>query len=181
MLGYAPVSDFTKSADKLLYITFAVVLAAALIALLIGYVLIRLIGRPLGKLARLMEEGEQGNLQVRTSFKGQDEIGRLGHSFNRMMEQISLLAGQSSRSAAEVLATSEQLVKASGATSAHAREVAEATGEIAQGAASLAAEAEASNRNVELMATMMQEVAGINAIMDSTAERVLTVSDQGRS
>ncbi|AIQ51769.1 methyl-accepting chemotaxis protein [Paenibacillus sp. FSL R7-0331] len=179
LLGYAPVSDFTKSADKLLYITFAVVLAAALIALLIGYVLIRLIGRPLGKLARLMEEGEQGNLQVRTSFKGQDEIGRLGHSFNRMMEQISLLAGQSSRSAAEVLATSEQLVKASGATSAHAREVAEATGEIAQGAASLAAEAEASNRNVELMATMMQEVAGINAIMDSTAERVLTVSDQG--
>ncbi|MNB80233.1 Methyl-accepting chemotaxis protein McpC [compost metagenome] len=179
LLGYAPVSDFTKSADKLLYITFAVVLAAALIALLIGYVLIRLIGRPLGKLARLMEEGEQGNLQVRTSFKGQDEIGRLGHSFNRMMEQISLLAGQSSRSAAEVLATSEQLVKASGATSAHAREVAEATGEIAQGAASLAAEAEASNRNVELMATKMQEVAGINAIMDSTAERVLTVSDQG--
>ncbi|AIQ46159.1 histidine kinase [Paenibacillus sp. FSL R7-0273] len=179
LLGYAPVSDFTKSADKLLYITFAVVLAAALIALLIGYVLIRLIGRPLGKLARLMEEGEQGNLQVRTNFKGQDEIGRLGHSFNKMMEQISLLASQSSRSAAEVLATSEQLVKASGATSAHAREVAEATGEIAQGAASLAAEAEASNRNVELMATKMQEVAGINAIMDSTAERVLAVSDQG--
>ncbi|MBY0013075.1 methyl-accepting chemotaxis protein [Paenibacillus typhae] len=179
LLGYAPVSDFTKSADKLLYITLAVVLAAALIALLIGYILVRLIGRPLGKLARLMEEGERGNLQVRTNFKGQDEIGRLGHSFNKMMEQISLLAGQSSRSAAEVLATSEQLVRASGATSNHAKEVAEATGEIAQGAASLAAEAEASNRNVELMGAKMQEVAGINSIMDSTAERVLTVSDQG--
>ncbi|MDF9841804.1 MULTISPECIES: methyl-accepting chemotaxis protein [unclassified Paenibacillus] len=179
LLGYAPVSDFTKSAERLLYITLAVVLAAALIALLIGYILVRLIGRPLGKLARLMEEGEQGNLQVRTNFKGQDEIGRLGHSFNKMMEQISLLAGQSSRSAAEVLATSEQLVRASGATSNHAKEVAEATGEIAQGAASLAAEAEASNRNVEMMGTKMQEVAGINSIMDRTAERVLTVSDQG--
>ncbi|WP_042201803.1 methyl-accepting chemotaxis protein [Paenibacillus camerounensis] len=179
LIGYAPVSDFTRSADKLLYITFAVVLAAALIALLIGYILVRLIGRPLGKLARLMEEGEQGNLQVRTNFKGEDEIGRLGHSFNRMMEQISLLAGQSSRSAAEVLATSEQLVKASGATASHAREVAEATGEIAQGTASLAAEAEAGNRNVERMGGKMQEVAGINAIMDSSAERVLDVSDQG--
>ncbi|CAH1204958.1 hypothetical protein PAECIP111892_02598 [Paenibacillus auburnensis] len=179
ILGYAPVSDFTKSADRLLYITLSVVLAAALIALLIGYVLVRLIGRPLGKLASLMEEGERGNLQVRTNFKGQDEIGRVGHSFNRMMEQISLLAGQSGLSATEVLATSEQLVKASGATSTHAKEVAAATGEIAEGAASLAAEAESSNRNVELMGGKMNEVAKINSIMDNSAERVIAVSDQG--
>ncbi|WP_310832390.1 methyl-accepting chemotaxis protein [Paenibacillus pedocola] len=179
ILGYAPVSDFTKSADRLLYITLSVVLAAALIALLIGYILVRLIGRPLGKLASLMEEGERGNLQVRTNFKGQDEIGRVGHSFNRMMEQISLLAGQSGLSATEVLATSEQLVKASGATSTHAREVAAATGEIADGAASLAAEAESSNRNVELMGGKMNEVAKINSIMDNSAERVIAVSDQG--
>ncbi|AIQ28600.1 histidine kinase [Paenibacillus sp. FSL P4-0081] len=179
LLGYAPVSDFTKSADRLLYITLLVVLAAAVIALVIGYVLVRLIGRPLGKLARLMEEGEQGNLQVRTSFKGQDEIGRLGHSFNRMMEQISRLAGQSSSSAAAVLATSEQLVLASGATRTHAREVAAATGEIAGGAASLAAEAESSNRKVELMGDKTDEVAGTNAVMADSAGKVMAVSDQG--
>lgn len=179
LLGYAPVSDFTKSADRLLYITLLVVLAAAVIALVIGYVLVRLIGRPLGKLARLMEEGEQGNLQVRTNFKGRDEIGRLGHSFNRMMEQISRLAGQSSSSAAAVLATSEQLVLASGATSTHAREVAAATGEIAGGAASLAAEAESSNLKVELMGDKTNEVAGTNAVMADSAGKVMVVSDQG--
>ncbi|MCE3199943.1 methyl-accepting chemotaxis protein [Paenibacillus sonchi] len=179
LMGYAPVSDFTKSADRLLYITLSVVLAAAVIALVIGYVLVRLIGRPLGKLAGLMEEGEQGNLQVRTHFKGQDEIGRLGHSFNKMMEQISLLAGQSSRSAAQVLATSEQLVNASSVTSTHAREVAAATGEIAHGAASLALEAESSNRNVERMNLQITEVKEINSAMDASAEKVITVSDQG--
>ncbi|MFC6652279.1 methyl-accepting chemotaxis protein [Paenibacillus rhizoplanae] len=179
LLGYAPVSDFTKSADRLLYITFLVVLAAALIALVIGYVLVRLIGRPLGKLARLMEEGEQGNLQVRTDFKGRDEIGRLGHSFNRMMEQISLLAGRSSSSAAEVLTTSEQLVAASGAISGQASEVAAATGEIAGGAASLAAEAESSNAKVELMRDKANEVAGTNAVMAASAGKVMEASDQG--
>lgn len=179
LMGYAPVSDFTKSADRLLYITLMVVLAAAFIALVIGYVLVRLIGRPLGKLARLMEEGERGNLQVRTSFKGQDEIGRLGHSFNRMMEQISRLAGQSSSSAAAVLATSEQLVAASGATSTHAREVAAATGEIAGGAASLAAEAESSNRKVELMGSKTNEVAEKNSVMDLSAGKVMDISNQG--
>ncbi|WP_150275601.1 methyl-accepting chemotaxis protein [Paenibacillus tepidiphilus] len=179
LLGYAPVSDFTKSADRLLYITLLVVLAAALIALLIGYVLVRLIGKPLGKLARLMEEGEQGNLQVRTNFKGRDEIGRLGHSFNRMMEQISRLAGQSGASATEVLATSEQLVHASGTIADHARELASATGEIAQGAASLAAEADSSNHDVEQMGDKMQEVDGINRVMDAAAEKVIAVSEQG--
>ncbi|WP_151735412.1 methyl-accepting chemotaxis protein ['Paenibacillus yunnanensis' Narsing Rao et al. 2020] len=179
LLGYAPVSDFTKSADRLLYITLLVVLAAALIALLIGYVLIRLIGRPLGKLARLMEEGEQGNLQVRTHFKGRDEIGRLGHSFNRMMEQISRLAGQSGTSAKEVLSTSEQLVHASGTIADHARELAVATDEIAQGAASLAAEAESSNHDVEQMGGKMQEVDGINRVMDTAAGKVIAVSEQG--
>ncbi|WP_238653263.1 methyl-accepting chemotaxis protein [Paenibacillus piscarius] len=179
LLGYAPVSDFTKSADRLLYITLLAVVAAALIALVIGYILVRLIGRPLGKLARLMEEGERGNLQVRTSFKGRDEIGRLGHSFNRMMEQISLLAGRSSSSAAEVLATSEQLVAASGAISSHASEVAAATGEIAGGAASLAAEAESSNAKVELMGGKMREVAGTNAVMAASAGKVMAASDRG--
>ncbi|WP_019912216.1 methyl-accepting chemotaxis protein [Paenibacillus sp. HW567] len=179
LMGYAPVSDFTKSADRLLYITLLVVLAAVVIAFLIGYILVRLIGRPLGKLVRLMEEGEQGNLQVRTNFKGQDEIGRLGHSFNKMMEQISRLAGQSGRSASEVLVTSEQLVSASSAISAHAREVAAATGEIAGGAASLAAEAESSNRSVEMMSLRIGEVAEINTVMNTSAEQVIAVSDQG--
>lgn len=179
LLGYAPLSDFTKSADRLLYITLSVVLAAALIAILIGYILVRLIGRPLGKLARLMEEGEQGNLQVRTNFKGQDEIGRLGQSFNKMMEQISRLAGQSGRSAEAVLSTSEQLVKASAETSSHAREVAAATGEIAKGAALLATEADTSNTNVEIMGGKMNQVAEINRVMDGSAEKVITVSDQG--
>jgi len=179
MLGYAPVSDFTKSASKLLYITLSVVLAAALIAVLIGYFLVRLIGVPLGKLAGLMEEGEQGNLQVRTNFKSQDEIGRLGHSFNKMMEQISLLAGQSGLSASEVLATSELLVQASATTSMHAREVAKATEDIALGAASLAAEAEKSNENVETMGRQMNRVAGINQIMDASAGKVIGVSEQG--
>lgn len=179
LMGYAPVSDFTKSADKLLYITFSVVLAAALIALLIGYILVRLVGRPLGKLAILMEEGERGNLQVRTNFKGKDEIGRLGQSFNKMMEQISLLARQSGNSADEVLLTSEQLVQASSTISLHAREVATATGEIAAGSASLAVEAERSYHNVEIIGNKMSEVTEINTVMDHSAERVIEVSNQG--
>ncbi|MBT2287586.1 methyl-accepting chemotaxis protein [Paenibacillus albidus] len=179
MIGYAPVTDFTKSADKLIYITLLVVLAAAVIALLIGYLLVRLIGRPLGKLAGLMEEGERGNLSVRAKFKSRDEIGRLGQSFNRMMEQIARLARQSSQSAEEVLSTSEQLVQASAVISLHAGEIAAATGEIAGGAASMALEAEQSHQRVETMGAQMNEMSGMNTRMDAAAGKVIAVSEQG--
>lgn len=179
LMGYAPVSDFTASANKLLYITLSVVLAAALVALLIGYFLVLLVGRPLGKLATLMEDGARGNLQGRIDFKSKDEIGRLGQSFNKMMEQISLLASQSGKSADEVLNTSEHLVKASATTSLHAREVASATSEIAVGASSLAVEAEKSHHNVEIIGNKMNEVTEMNTVMDSSAEKVILVSAQG--
>lgn len=181
LMGYAPVSDFTKSADKLLYITLSVVLAAALIAVLIGFILVRLVGRPLGKLAILMEEGEQGNLRVRTNFKSKDEIGRVGQSFNKMMEQISQLTRHSGTSADKVLVTSEQLVGASASISLHAREVAAATEEIANGAVSLAGEAERSHQNVEIIGSKMLEVNVINTVMDTSAEKVIAVSNQGTS
>lgn len=179
MLGYAPVSDFTESASKLLYITLAVLLAAALIAGLIGLLLVRSIGRPLGEMAKLMEEGEQGNLRVRASFKGNDEIGRLGHSFNHMMEQIALLVGKSGSSANEVLATSQRLVEASQEISLHAQEVAAATEEIAGGTVSMAEEMNRSNGSVQAMGVQMQKVSGINEEMHASAGRVIEVSDQG--
>ncbi|WP_235441579.1 methyl-accepting chemotaxis protein [Paenibacillus sp. IHB B 3415] len=57
--------------------------------------------------------------------------------------------------------------------------MAAATGEIAGGAASLAAEAESSNRKVELMGDKTDEVAGTNAVMADSAGKVMAVSDQG--
>lgn len=69
IIGYAPESDFLSAADKLIYVMLIVLLLAIIVALLIGYSLVRMIGKPLEKLCRLMEEGERGNLKVR-------EIGR---------------------------------------------------------------------------------------------------------
>ncbi|MBY9080424.1 methyl-accepting chemotaxis protein [Paenibacillus sp. HN-1] len=179
MLGYAPVSDFTKSADKLLYITLSALLAAALIAGLLGMVLVRMIGKPLGNLAKLMEEGERGNLQVRTAFRGRDEIARLGQSFNHMMEQISLIVRKSGSSANEVLTTSELLVEASAQISVHAQEVAGASEQIAGGTADMAEEMDKSNRNVATMGDKIHDVSAINSVMNDSAQKVIGVSEQG--
>ncbi|WHX49655.1 methyl-accepting chemotaxis protein [Paenibacillus woosongensis] len=76
IVGYAPESDFLSAADKLIWVTVFVLCFAVLVALAIGYYLFRMVGKPLMKLCRLMEEGERGNLRVRTNFKSRGEIGQ---------------------------------------------------------------------------------------------------------
>ncbi|CAM2999731.1 methyl-accepting chemotaxis protein [Paenibacillus sediminis] len=179
MIGFAPVSSFVKATNKLLYVTLVIVVVAALLAVLIGYYIVRIVGRPLVKLAKLMEEGERGNLKVRTHFKGKDEIGRLGVSFNRMMQQIAKLVDQTNVSAKEVLATAQQLSEVSKSTAITAGEVASATQEIAQGAASMAVEAEKGNMLTENIGVKMNTVVESNKSMELAADRVQQVSKQG--
>ncbi|MGG4093431.1 methyl-accepting chemotaxis protein [Paenibacillus lautus] len=179
MVGFAPVSDFVQATDKLLFVTLAVIVAAVLVAILIGYYMMRSIGRPLNQMCRLMEEGEQGNLRVRTEFQRADEIGRLGHSFNRMMGQIAALVDQTNASAKQVLATAEELAEASKGTSLTAGEIASAMEQIAQGSASLAMEAERENQLAENIGSQMSKVSNSNQVMEAAADRVLVVTGEG--
>ncbi|WP_055106726.1 methyl-accepting chemotaxis protein [Paenibacillus ihumii] len=180
IIGYAPESDFLRAADKLIWITVFVLLLAILVALTLGYYLFRMVGKPLSKLCLLMEEGERGNLRVRTNFTSRDEIGRLGQSFNRMLEQISLLVSRTNTSAGELLTTAEHLAKASRDTSQFAGEIASATGEIAAGAANLAVEAEKGVDIAGGIGRQMGKVMSLNSAMDISAGRVIEVSRQGR-
>ncbi|MEC0206343.1 methyl-accepting chemotaxis protein [Paenibacillus lautus] len=179
MVGFAPISDFVQATDKLLAVTLVVIVAAILIAVLIGYYMMRSIGRPLNQMCSLMEEGEQGNLKVRTEFRRADEIGRLGHSFNRMMGQISALVDQTNASAKEVLATAEELAEVSKGTSLTAGEIASAMEQIAQGSGSLAMEAERENQLAENIGVQMSKVSNSNQVMEAAADRVLQVTGEG--
>lgn len=179
MVGFAPVSDFVQATDKLLVVTLGVIVAAVLVAILLGYYMLRSIGRPLNQMCRLMEEGEQGNLRVRTEFRRADEIGRLGQSFNRMMGQISALVDQTNASAKRVLATAEELAGVSKGTSLTAGEIASAMEQIAQGSASLAMEAERENQLAENIGVQMSKVSDSNQVMEAAADRVLQVTGKG--
>lgn len=71
--------------EQLLYIAIATVALTVFINPLTNYLIVR-------RLERLMDTiaaAQAGNLAVRSSDSSRDEIGRLGSSFNRMIEQIS--------------------------------------------------------------------------------------------
>lgn len=180
-VGEVPVAELVKDTQTISQMTIWMSVLAAILAALIGFGVIRMIGRPLQVLRNLMKEGEQGNLRGRTHFRSRDEIGQLGESFNQMMEQITVLVRQTNQSAQEVLDTAAELSDASKKTANSAREIAVATEEIASGATSLAVESEKGNELTHHMGVQMKNVVEANMNMGVSAAEVQSSSQKGIS
>ena len=62
-----------------------------LVSIGMSLLLTKAISTPIMKLVKATREISDGNLQMRVNFLGKDEIGILGHSFNKMMDRIAQL------------------------------------------------------------------------------------------
>jgi methyl-accepting chemotaxis protein len=179
LMGAMPVAELVRDAAVISEITWWMAVVAALIAGAIGFVVARMVGRPIIGLRNLMKEGEQGNLTVRMTVNTQDEIGQLGNSFNEMMQKITVLVQQTNISAQEVLETATELSDASKKTATSAKEIAVATEEIAGGASSLAVESERGNELTHNIGVQMKAVVDSNIVMGTAASDVQKSSEQG--
>ncbi|MCY9757101.1 methyl-accepting chemotaxis protein [Paenibacillus alvei] len=179
LVGAVPVAELVKEAKSILTLTFISMLAAAVIAVVIGWLVIQWVATPLVKLRNLMNEGAQGNLAVRAVSKSKDEIGQLANGFNTMMEQITDLVKSTDASARAVLDTAAYLSEASRSTAISAKEIAIATEEIAKGATSLAVEAERGHDLTHNIASQMTTVIDANGQMDLSVQAVAESSTLG--
>lgn len=178
--GTVDVEELVSGADVIATMTYIIVVIAALLAVVIGFILARVFGHPLVELRNLMRKGEEGDLTVRAKVtKRKDEIGQLRTSFNQMMEQIAQLAEQTSVSARDVLKTAGELSDVSSKTAISAREISVATEEIAGGATTLAVEAERGNELTLSIKGEMARVVESNFKMGQSAHDVHKVSEQG--
>lgn len=179
LIGNIPVSYLVKDAKAISNLTWIMSLFAALIAAGIGLIVMLTVGRPLAKLRTLMNEGEKGNLTVRSDIRKKDEIGQLSDSFNRMMEEITGLVRQTTLSAQEVLETAVALTDSSRKTAGAAKEIAIATEEIANGATNLAVESEKGTDLTLRIGTQVQSVIDSNVEMGQSASEVEDASRRG--
>ena len=98
--------------EEQISLIFAAVFVVGL-TLVSGLITQRIIGRPLEALAAAMRDVEGGDLGRRLSVDNVDEVGRLSHGFNRMLERLSLADAQirafNQRLAAEIEAATHDL------------------------------------------------------------------------
>ncbi|GIP21636.1 sensor histidine kinase [Paenibacillus sp. J22TS3] len=78
------LSSFEQNRSALILTTLIILAFALLVATFISYALTR----PLKSMVRLMKQVQRGHLGVSLTPKYNDEIGLLGHQFNRMITRI---------------------------------------------------------------------------------------------
>ncbi|WP_239617523.1 methyl-accepting chemotaxis protein [Cohnella mopanensis] len=179
LIGNIPVASLVKDAKAISNLTWIMTFVAALIAGGIGLIVMLSVGRPLGQLRTLMNEGERGNLTVRSTIRKKDEIGQVSDSFNRMMEEITGLVRQTNKSAQEVLETAGALTDSSRKTASAAKEIAVATEEIANGATNLAVESEKGTDLTVQIGEQVTSVINSNVEMGNSANEVEEASRKG--
>ena len=85
--GFNPEENLflQRTTEALIY----AVIGSMLVALLIGLLLARTLIRPLQELTGAAEKIAEGQLEQQVKITSQDEIGRLGESFNRMSQKVA--------------------------------------------------------------------------------------------
>jgi len=81
--------DYVVQSSSLSRNTYVLIFSfAMLLVILIGYIISRLITKPLYSLVRTSQAIADGNLEQRTGIRTTDEIGVLAHTFDKMTEHL---------------------------------------------------------------------------------------------
>lgn len=91
IVGVIPLSESLKVVSDLQTVTVIIAMVTLFFAFIASWFFTNSIVRPVGKLRSLMRKVEEGELNLRFPGRTNDEIGQLGNSFNKMVEEIENL------------------------------------------------------------------------------------------
>lgn len=91
LIGYQSKKQLLAPVAEMRWTILTIMGVCVLLALVLSSMLSELLLKPLFKLRNLMFKVEQNKLDVRFESPFEDEIGQVGHKFNRMMDQIGEL------------------------------------------------------------------------------------------
>lgn len=145
-------------------ITFVIIsFVGIIIIIFIGFIIKNTIKKPIVLLQKDMERVSAGDLTIRTSYKSENELGRIVQSFNSMLDNLQQLIGQVKVTAKEVITSTENMLQET-KTAAHiSNEVVRTTSEVNK-------EIEGQVTSIQESSTSMEEIAtGVQTVAESSA------------
>jgi signal transduction histidine kinase len=101
-------SYLSQKKDRAIILTLSSVLAILItLTLLFG----KLVGNPIQKLVEAMSKAEKGDLEAEAHIQSQDELGKLGRNFNRMLKTIRETHEQNVQLLAQINQFNEELTR----------------------------------------------------------------------
>lgn len=189
LVDLIPVSELHASATGIAYTTIVLVILAALITAVFGFIIVRNIGKTVDSIRTAAGKAAMGDLTTEAASNGKDELGSLTKSINLMIQNMRNIIEQ-------VLSTAKKVTDSAETVSAKSRRVAEVSNEISnsieeisKGAMEQAGDAESSVRVIgalaEKIGDVSKNVADIGKLTKDTAhitneglDLILTLEDK---
>jgi methyl-accepting chemotaxis protein len=159
--GTMNVEEATQKAEPILFTTLVMISIFIIIGILVSYVIVLSITKPLKKLVLLTEKVSDGDLTQEFEIKNNDEIGQLGESFNKMILSLRDIIHHVSEKSAQLAAASEQLNASSEQNNSATEQVAHAIQQVAAGMD------KQTDMSMDSTQTVREMSAGIQSIMEN--------------
>ncbi|MGB8954115.1 MAG: methyl-accepting chemotaxis protein [Tumebacillaceae bacterium] len=160
-------------------ITTGLTLLAAVVFVVIGWLIVRIITRPLRMVQEMMSKAEAGDLTVEGTYESKDELGRLTQSFNKMISGLRALISEIHRSSLRLTNSAEELSAGNEMASHATADIATTVQQMASGSENQMHRTEESARAMEEMATGIQRIAETTTEVTEASVKAATEATQG--
>ncbi|SPF54498.1 HAMP domain protein [Candidatus Desulfosporosinus infrequens] len=169
--------EYAMSVKLLISISFA----AAVLCLILGYVMAKMIYIPIKKVLASVERVTAGDLSFEdVIIMGNDEAGQLASSFNTMKNQLHQLVKQVSESSELVAASSEELTAIAEQNTQASTQIAASIELVARGTEKQAGAVNETSSAVEEISASTEEVAASSGEITRSMVETLTTTNAGQ-
>lgn len=175
--------DSEKDAAAAATMILGISLAAILLALVMGFIISRLITDPLKMMLRNVQTVAAGDLRVKAlNMESKDEVGQLATAFDTMVGNLVSVVRQVSSASQQVAASSEELTASSEQSAQAATLVANSISSVANGAQEQLTAVDETSAVVEQMSAGIQQVAAnTNQVAGQSAQTAEKAQEGGKS
>ncbi|MBN2222699.1 MAG: methyl-accepting chemotaxis protein, partial [Vallitaleaceae bacterium] len=180
-----PTKNIYRGIQTMGSLAIVIVIISLIAAIVIGAVIAMNIVKPIDYIRGRMKKVEQGDLTIRSNYRGKYEIGELSNSFNMMTENMAVLIKETRELAEEVNVDSEELRKIANQSALASKEVILAVESLSQGATEQATDADKAAGVIrELVTEMSKTEESFNSVVQVTtrtkkasADAAVTISE----
>jgi len=176
-----PQSNMVGEINTIKYITFAMVVISAVIALIIGLTIATGIGKTVKSMSKGLAVLEQGDFTTEFKTKRKDEFYTLTAGLNSMLASIRALMKDMKLFSDKVAITSESVYQQTEAINTSMGDISLSMNEVAEGILNQAEETENSNGEMISLASHIDAVAEKANVMVKTADGAIGAVEQGKT
>lgn len=175
-------NDFNVGSNKILHTTLFLLLAVLVLGSGIIILFAQHISVPIKKIGEAVDIVASGNLNIPDlDIKNKDEIGKLNHSFYRMVKNVNGLISSVKDSATVVFDSSQVLDAIVDENTASINEVAASVDEIARGSSEQAVETQNGVSRVKILADKIELVTSLSVKTNEVTEATVVIGSKGFS